>query len=125
MTVKFSDGTMFSKINTLPFELYANYLQPFKSIDTDEVSGPAVPKIGLFSITYNTPEAYLPYFLGSGAVSGTIDLGDGYGCQLNAYSYYEFADTKASHTVICNTDGANIVGVENCHGVTNVDFSQF
>ncbi len=125
MTVKFSDGTVFSKVNTLPFELYANYLQPFKSVDTDEVSGPSVPKIGLFSITYNTPEAYLPYFLGSGAASGTIDLGDGYGCQLNAYSYYEFADTKASHTVICNTDNANIVGLENCHGVTHVDFSQF
>lgn len=124
MVVTFSDGTTFSKRSSNALNIYSGTIQPLKPIDTG-ASTPTPSGNGVIEITYNTPEAYLPTLSGTGAVSGSINLGDGYGANVNAYTYYEFADTKATHTVVFNSSGAIVADFSSCHGIVNVDFSNF
>lgn len=126
MVVTFTDGTSFAKKSTNILKIEPNTIQPIKVINTDGSSDPIPSTEQHLTVTYNTPEAYLPIFTaGSQPVEGSINFDDGYTGTINSFVYYQFADTKASHSVSFVPKDATKVEFVNCHGITSIDFSNF
>ena len=125
MVVTFTDNSSFAKKSTNTLTIEPNTIQPIRVINTDGDSDPIPSTEQHLSVTYNTPEAYLPIFTGVDNVTGTVNFDDGFTGVINSYVYYQFADTKATHNVSYTSEGATIVEFVNCYGLTHIDFSNF
>lgn len=126
MTVTFSDGTTMSKASSQTLKISPNTIQPIRAMATDSGGGGgSSTNLGIVRATYNTPYVYLPIMGGSDTKTGSMNLDDGYIVDINSYIYYMFADSKTEHTVVVNSRETTSVSFVNCHGLTDVDFSNF
>lgn len=120
IVVTFTDGTIFTKSTSKSVTISRNTIQPMATIDTGgEVEWQTI------TIEHTGSKISAPILGGSSALSGNIYWGDGYMSELNTFSWYEYTDSQASHTVTIKSMNATQFYIESCSGVSEIDFSNF
>lgn len=120
VVVNFTDGTVFPKSTSKSITINRNTIQPMKNFNTGgEVSWQTV------SIVHKGNKVAAPRFEGSSALTGYIYWGDDFMSDVNSLFSYSYLDGMETHTITTKTMNALSISLDNCRGISEIDFSNF
>lgn len=120
VVVNFTDGTVFPKSTAKSITINRNTIQPMKNFNTGgEVSWQTV------SIVHKGNKVAAPRFEGSSALTGYIYWGDDFMSDVNSLFSYSYLDGMETHTITTKTMNALSISLDNCRGISEIDFSNF
>ena len=123
ITVTFTDGTVYSKITTKHIYIDRNTIYPMATIDTSaEIEWQTV------TIKHSGERVCAPTFR-----AGSVPINFGYiywdddiiTSFKDAMEYHIYGDGKSSHTVTVKTKDANIIELNSCAGISEIDLTNF
>lgn len=120
VVVNFTDGTVFPKSTSKSITIERNTIQPMKNFNTGgEVQWQTV------SIVHKGNKVAAPRFEGSSALTGYIYWGDDFMSDVNSLFSYSYLDGMETHTITTKTMNALSISLDNCRGISEIDFSNF
>ena len=120
LTIYFTDGTVFPKSTLKPITIARNTIQPMTTFDTGGDT-----EWQTITIKHHGDRVSTPYFGGETSMSGIIYWGDGYMSDIITAQSYVYNDNLGEHTIIIKGQNINSFHLENCEGVSEIDFSEF
>ena len=120
VTITLTDGTIFPKSTSKKNTIRRNTISSLTPINIDDdVVWQTI------TIDHSGERVYAPQFSGGADLSGIIYWGDSFMTNINKVTSYTYTDGVPSHTITTKSIDANSVEINNCRGISAIDFTNF
>ena len=120
LTINFTDGTVFPKSTSKPITITRNTIQPMATFDTGSDT-----EWQTITIKHHGTNLSAPYFGGKTSMSGIVYWGDGSMTDIYSAQSYVYNDGLEEHTIVVKGQNISLFYINNCEGVSEIDFSKF
>lgn len=117
--INFTDGSKLVQSTTNEIEIRRNAMRPMAVINTSDIT------YYTLGITYDSASVVLPEFIGTTALSGYVDWGDGNSSILQLVTSYDYTDNTSSHRATIKVNNVEKIRFNGCYGISEIDLSNF